>query len=209
MSIVYILTNKCMPNDVKIGRTDNLKQRIKSFNKTNVSESFECYYAVEVTAKAALAIEKAMHQGLDDYRTNKKREFFEITPEKAKSLLSIAEVMGGKPVTPTTDIVKTPQDQDASNRRKATRKRKAPKKDFNFGMIGLDEGTVLQFKKNRNITCTVANDTQVNFRGERMPLSRSAGIVLKEMGRDWKSVQGPAYWCHNGKTLNDLRLAVE
>ena len=64
------------------------------------------------------------------------------------------------------------------------------RKRFNFGILGLDQGTVLQFKKDSTITCTVANDTQVNFRGELMSLSRSADIVLREMGYDWVAVQG-------------------
>ena len=111
--------------------------------------------------------------------------------------------MGGKNVTPTTDIVETPQDQEALNRARETRKR------FNFGILGLDQGTVLQFKKDSTITCTVANDTQVRFRDELMSLSRSADIVLREMGYDWVAVQGTAFWCVNGISLHELRLEVE
>ena len=42
-----------------------------------------------------------------------------------------------------------------------------------------------------------------------MSLSRSADIVLKELGYDWASVQGTAFWCLNGKSLNDMRLEME
>ena len=111
--------------------------------------------------------------------------------------------MGGKNVTPTTDIVETPQDQEALNRARETRKR------FNFGILGLDQGTVLQFKKDSTITCTVANDTQVHFRGELMSLSRSADIVLREIGYDWVAVQGTAFWCVNGISLHELRMERE
>ena len=72
---------------------------------------FECYYAVEV--ENASAIEKKIHEGLDDKRVRQNREFFNATPEQAKAILEIAEVMGGKNVTPKEDIVETPQDKQA------------------------------------------------------------------------------------------------
>ena len=94
MAIVYILTNECMPETIKIGTTENLEQRMKQLDNTSVALPFECYYAVEVSD--ASLIEKKMHQGLDDCRIRNYREFFRITPEQAKSILGIAEVMGGK-----------------------------------------------------------------------------------------------------------------
>ena len=48
MPIVYILTNECMPETIKIGITENLEQRIKQLDNTSVALPFECYYAVEV-----------------------------------------------------------------------------------------------------------------------------------------------------------------
>ena len=76
-------------------------------------------------------------------------------------------------------------------------------------MLGLDEGTTLPFKKDKTITCTVASETQINFRDEIMSLSRAADIILREMGYDWKGVQGTIWWCRNGETLHDLRLEAE
>ena len=111
--------------------------------------------------------------------------------------------MGGKNVTPTDDIVDSIQDIEALNKARSFRKR------FNFGILGIDEGTILQFKKDKNITCKVASDTSVEFREQFMSLSRSADIVLKELGYDWASVQGTAFWCLNGKSLNDMRLEME
>ena len=202
MPIVYILTNECMPNTIKIGVTDNLEQRIKKLDDTNIALPFECYYAVEVTN--AGAIERKMHQGLDDYRIRQNREFFNTTPERAKSLLEIAEIMGGTNVTPLEDIVETAQDKQALDNARKNRKR------FNFQMVGIDAGAILQFKKDHTIKCEVANDTQVIFRGETTSLSRSADIVLQEMGYDWGgSVRGTIWWCFNGTTLDELRIEVD
>ena len=49
-------------------------------------------------------------------------KFFYITPERAKSLLEVAELMGGKNVTPTTAIVDSPEDQEALNRARTPKK---------------------------------------------------------------------------------------
>ena len=203
MKTVYILTNECMPDIIKIGITDNLERRIKGLDNTSVALPFECYYAVELSDADAVEVEKKMHQGLGSCRIRERREFFNTTPEEARSLLSIAENENGTNVTPDSPIVEEPEDQQALNKARESRKR------FNFGILAIDEGTTLEFKKDKTITCVVANDTQVHFQKELMSLSRSADLILKEMGYEWGSVHGPAYWCLNGKSLHDLRLEAE
>jgi len=195
MPIVYILTNQSMPETVKIGITDNLERRIKELDNTSVALPFECYYAVEV--KDASKIEKKIHEGLDDKRIRQNREFFNTSPEIAKSILEIAEVMGGKNVTPKKDIVETPQDQQALD---SARKRRINY----FGILGISKGTILTFSKDKNITCEVSNNGKVIFRGKETSLSGSALIITNEMGYDWGQVQGAGYWCYQGKTLRDL-----
>lgn len=197
MPIVYILTNESMPDVIKIGITENLENRIKQLDNTSVALPFECYYAVEVLD--ASAIEKKMHHGLDDCRIRSNREFFNTTPERAKSLLEIAELMGGKNVTPVSEIVETLEDKLALEKAKNIRAR------FNFEMLGIDPGQVLEFKKDPSHKCVVVNETQVKFRDEIVSLSKCADILLREMGYDWVSVQGPRWWCIDGKTLSELR----
>ena len=126
-----------------------------------------------------------------------------MSPEYAKSILEIADVMGGKNVTPQRDIVDFPQDQQALDDVRNRRFR------LNFSMLGIEEGTVLEFKKDRTITCIVANDKQVTFRDKLTTLTRSADILLKEMGYDWSSANGPMFWCYKGKPLGELRLERE
>ena len=201
MPIVYILTNECMPETIKIGVTDNLEQRIKQLDNTSVALPFECFYAVEVPD--AYAIEKKMHEGLDHFRIRQNREFFSAAPEQAKSILQIAELMGGRDVTPTSVIAETPQDEEALARAKATRK------PFNFEILDIAPGTLLHFKKDNTITCEVLDDRNVLFRGEKTSLSQSANLILNEMGYDWRAAQGPRWWCLNGETLSDLRWQGE
>jgi hypothetical protein len=201
MPIVYILTNESMPDTIKIGITDNLERRIKELDNTSTPLPFECFYAVEV--EDASVIEKQLHQGLDDKRIRQNREFFNATPEQAKALLKMVEVMGGKDVTPKDVIAETEQDKQALNSAKQKRKR------FNFEMINLTPGTILEFVKDNTITCEVHDDTKVKFRNEITSISNAADIVLREMGYDWSAVQGPLWWSYQGKTLRDLRREYE
>jgi len=201
MPVVYILTNEGMPEVVKIGITDNLERRVKELDNTSTPLPFECFYAVEV--ENAQSIERKIHQGLDEYRVRQNREFFYCSPEIAKSLLEIAEVMGGKNVTPSESIVESPQDADALS--KAHSKRA----NFNFSMLGINAGEVLTFKNDSSITAVVVDDKKIEFRGEITSLSNSALTILQEMGRDWNQVQGPRFWCYEGKTLSELRNEYE
>ena len=199
--IVYILTNQSMPDTIKIGITDNLERRMRELDNTSTPLPFECYYAVEV--QDAKVIEKKIHEGLDDKRVRQSREFFNTSPEQAKAILEIAEVMGGKNVTPTEDVVETPQDKQALD---SARKKRSK---FNFGMINVEPGAILEFAKDTSITCEVVDDTKVKFRGEVTSLSASANTILHEMGYDWEQAHGPRFWMHKGKSLRDLRYETE
>ena len=69
MPIVYVLTNECMPDLVKIGRTDNsIIKRMKELDQTGVAFSFECYYALE-RGQEELILRP------DDYETIPKKKF--------------------------------------------------------------------------------------------------------------------------------------
>ena len=156
-----------MSDIIKIGITDNLSRRLRELDNTSTPLPFECYYAVEV--QDAKVIEKKIHEGLDDSRIRQSREFFNTSPEQAKAILEIAEVMGGKNVTPTDDIVETPQDKQAlDNARK-----RSGRIDY-FGILGISKGTTLTFSKDQNITCEVADNGKVIFRGKETSLSGSA-----------------------------------
>ena len=201
MPIIYILTNQSMPDTIKIGITDNLERRIKELDNTSLPLPFECYYAVEV--EDASKIEKKIHEGLDDARIRDNREFFNTTPEQAKSILEIAEIMGGKDVTPKGDIVETAQDKQALEKSRKIRKR------FNFEMINIQPGTILNFVKDTTITCEVHDDRKVKFRDKITSLSDAADIVLREMGYYWSAAQGPIWWSYQGKSLSELRRERE
>ena len=192
-----------MPDLIKVGITEDLERRMKELDKTGTPLPFECFYAVEIDESLAPKIEKKIHEGFDDKRLRQNREFFSATPEQAKSILEIAEIMGGKDVTPKEDIVETPQDKQALENAKKQRSR------FNFQMIDLQPGTILKFRKDETITCEVHDDTKIKFRDKITSLSNAAEIILKEMGYDWSAYQGPRWWMYEGKNLRDIRRESE
>ena len=84
--IVYVLTNPTMPGLIKIGRTTNLEQRVKSLSSdTGVPLPFEVFYACSV--RDANEVERALHNAFGDHRINPKREFFELDPERVYPVL--------------------------------------------------------------------------------------------------------------------------
>ena len=198
-NIVYIFINQAMPEMVKIGITDNVERRIKELSSTSgVPLPFECFYAVKVSENAK-KLEKKIHQGFDKQRVRREREFFYTSPENAKSILELLEIMGGENITPKEDIVENNEEKQALDEARKLRVK------FNFKMLDINPGEILKFKKDNSITCEVYDDTQVKFRDKITSLSNSADIVLKDMGYDWTSVQGPRWWVYEGKTLSELR----
>ena len=198
-NIVYIFINQAMPEMVKIGITDNVERRVKELSgSTGVPLPFECYYAVKVSEDAK-KLEKKIHEGFDKQRVRREREFFYTSPENAKSILEILEIMGGENVTPKDDIVESQEEKQALDEARKLRTR------FNFSMLDIKPGEILKFKKDNSIVCEVHDETQVKFRDKITSLSNSADIILKEMGYEWLSVQGPRWWVYEGKTLSELR----
>jgi len=198
-NIVYIFINQSMPDMVKIGITDNVERRVKELSgSTGVPLPFECYYAVKVSEDAK-KLEKKIHEGFDKQRVRREREFFYTSPENAKSILELLEIMGGENVTPKDDIVESQEEKQALDEARKLRTR------FNFSMLDIKPGEILKFKKDNSIVCEVHDETQVKFRDKVTSLSNSADIILKEMGYEWLSVQGPRWWVYEGKTLSELR----
>ena len=194
MATVYILTNQSMPGLIKIGITERkVEERMRDlYSSSAVPLPFECYFALEV--KDAKLVEKKIHHGFDDYRINENREFFEIDPDKAKSILSLVD---GVEVTPKTDVVDNPTDQQALDKQRN-------KQRFNFASVGISPGEILEFKKDKTITAKVLNDDKIEFEGNPMSLSPAALIVIHRMGYEWTKIAGPQFWCYKGKTLYEL-----
>ncbi|MGH1379265.1 MAG: GIY-YIG nuclease family protein [Alphaproteobacteria bacterium] len=196
--IVYILMNESMSGYIKIGRTVNLEQRIRSLDNTSTPLPFECFYAARV--KDACFVEKQLHDAFADSRVRSNREFFEIAAERVVSALRLAAI---EDVTPKQGYVENVEDQVAID--KAKHRRGA----FNFAMVDIPVGSILTFSRDPSITCTVLDKKNVDFNGENTSLSSSALSILHHMGYNWKTVAGTDYWQFEEVSLSERRNRME
>ena len=110
MGIVYVLINPAFEWYVKIGKTTDLVQRLKSLDNTSVPLAFRCVHAVEVDDMDN--VERLCHAVFADHRTRKTREFFEVDPQRVIAALKLAN---GKDVTPKDDIAEDAESIKAMN----------------------------------------------------------------------------------------------
>lgn len=193
-NIIYILTNEAMPGYVKIGRTDNLEQRIRQLYTTSVPLPFECFYAC--TVKDAAFVEKQLHEAFLDQRVPTKREFFYLSPARVVAALKLAEIEN---VTPKKDFVESQEDQQALTQARTKRA------VFNFNMVDIPIGADLVFSQDENIKAKVVDNRSIEFNGEITSLSSSAQKIL---GLDY-GVAGTDYWMYEGETLDERRRRFE
>ena len=202
--IVYCLENPAMPDLVKIGRTQDLEQRLKSLDTTSVPWPFVCFVAVEV--EDARETEQLLHDVFSDQRVRSNREFFKVSPERVAAALRLTR---GRDVTPTPDVVEDEETQVALD--KARKKRVA----FNFDMVGISAGSELRFhysditNEGEPFTAVVVSRNRISFEGEETSLSAAAGSILQRHGRGAWTPQGPLYWYFGGESLDQRRRRME
>ena len=203
--IVYCLINRAMPGYLKIGRTINLGDRLRSLDSTGVPLPFECVYAVEVTDCSAT--ERLLHEAFGDHRTRPTREFFEIGEQR---VIAAMRLTGGKNVTPGQDIVEDQASQEALNRARTRRI------NFNFDMVGVAPGTILTFSGDEQVTCVVTGQRMVEFEGREISLSAAALEAIRRTAaedsyyqRPGAAIAGPQFWELDGESLSERRNRIE
>jgi len=189
--IVYVLTNPAMPSMVKIGKTtqSDVEQRMSQLYSTGVPLPFECVYAVEV--ENCSEVEKALHIAFNPSRINPKREFFDIQPEQAISVLKLLKI---KDVTPQ---VNEQLNEGVSESEKNSAKKVRKRPQMNYKDMNIPIGSTLIYSEDDSITAIVSTDKKVMFNDEEMSLTAATRIV-KEL--DY-SVQPAPYWSYQGKDL--------
>ena len=188
-----------MPEIVKIGKTSDLTERMKSLSKpTGVPLAFECVCAKEVDDMDFA--EQKLHGAFASKRINQNREFFRIPEEE---LLELFELISGNYVVPNNEIFETKEDKIAFEKESRIGAR------FNFRIVGIEPGAILSFGKDEKITCEVVSNTEVKFRGKNHSLSSAGVIAINECGYKWTRIAGPKHWKFEGETLFDRRERLE
>ena len=198
--IIYVLTNPVMPDLIKIGRTINLEERLRSLSShTGVPVPFEVYFAC--TVADANKVEKSVHDAFGDHRVNQRREFFRLNPER---VISVLQLVALEDVTPAADIVNDAEEQ------KSLDKERSRRSNFKFSSANVPVGSVLTFVRDEGITATVLDDRNVEVEGMVTSLSQSAlNILTTKFGKTWTQARGPDYWVYENETLSERRLRLE
>lgn len=196
---VYILKNESMPGLIKIGITDNTKERLRTLNNTSVPLPFEASFVCKVKKKDMKRIEDALHKAFAPDRVNPKREFFRTEEERVIPVLSLFSVENVtdevvQEMTEGTD----PVERAALEREKAEAPRRRP--TLNLYELGVGNGDNLLWKDDDKVFVTVASERKVIFNGELMSLT-AATSRLKGLSY---GIQPTPFWMFNGRSLKEI-----
>ena len=200
--IIYIFTNDAMPKHIKIGITTDLERRLRELDTTGTPLPFRCHYAIEVEDYEKK--ERLIHDAFSDHRARPNREFFELEPERAVSILKAiggTEVQFGNNEMIDEDGKIFEEDEDAEKLVK--------KANFSFSAAKIPVGSEITFTRDDTKKATVVSDKKVEFEGHEYSLSGLALKLFREMGYSWKQVRGSSYFVYNGEILADRRAKLE
>ena len=196
--IVYIIANPAMPGLVKIGKTINLDDRLRSLFSSGVPLPFRCIYAKKVNNYHD--VERKLHRGLHSHRENVNREFFRISEEE---VINFLELVPGEDVTPRDDSFEDKDDEVAFEKATKIAQR------FSMDMVNIPIGSELTFSRDEKVTCIVKANNRVEFEGSDHSLSAAALIATNRMGFNWRTISGPYSWKFDGEILTDRRARLE
>ena len=186
---IYIMTNPCLQNMVKIGYATDVEQRRKQLSTTALPYDYEVYATYETTGKLE---DKKLHKLIDslnpDLRVTKTREFFVMSPEEAYELLeAIAMISGSQDKLKRTKMVN----------QSSTQKTKKPA--LNFAKCGIPVGAELIYIHDDSVKAIVESERKVIYNNEITSLS----AIVKSI-KGVKSIAGPSFFTYKGKLITEI-----
>jgi len=203
---VYILTNPSFKEDwVKIGKSSrSVDVRSKELDNTAVPLPFEIYATLKTSKYNE--VEKLVHKTIDrltDLRIRQNREFFNVSPEVALSILKdIANTIDDAEIF---EPQRSGEDSDGDDNHAHIERRGR----FKFSLVNIPIGSELTFNPT-GITVKVASDDTIEFQDRIYKLSPFVGTFMPEDKRNTSGAyQGAKFFSYKGKILEDLRKELE
>lgn len=208
---IYVLTNPSFPEYVKIGYADNVDARVVQLNRSECTPfAFKKYAVLPVANRLA---DKNVHKLIDRFKPELRakenvngkirvREFFAMTAQEAVEILATIGGIYGETPQLFEQTVEEKHDQEIAEKAAIASERKSP---FSFFKCGIKEGELITYIHDANITCTVANDREINYNGKLTSLSALAKKLLNRKS----GVQGTLHFAYNGEILSALRKRLE
>ena len=185
---IYIMTNPCLNNMVKIGYAKDVEKRRKQLSTTALPYEYEVYATYETPGNLE---DKKLHKLIDnlnpDLRVSKDREFFVMSAEDAYELLEAIAIISGS---------QNKLKKSISNGIKEEHKKKRP--PVNFAKCNIPVGAELIFVDDKDVKVYVVDERKVQYDGELTSLSAIA------KGIKGYSISGPMYFTYNGKLVSEI-----
>ena len=189
---IYIMTNPCLQNMVKLGYATDVEERRKQLSTTALPYDYEVYATYETSGKLE---DKKLHKLIDnlnpELRVSKNREFFVMSPAEAFELLEAIAI-----ISVSQDKLKKTKERDTVS---ITEERRTKRPAINFAKCGIPVGAELIYTEDPSIKVIVESERKVIYNSEITSLSALVG-KLKEV----KSIQGPSYFTYNGKLITEI-----
>lgn len=184
---IYIMTNPCLKDMVKIGYATDVEARRKQLSTTALPYEYEVYATYETSGNLE---DKKLHKMIDnlnpDLRISKNREFFVLSPEDAYELLeSIATISGTKEKLKRKSVA-------------PAKVQKTKRPPVNFAKCNIPVGAKLVFVEDSSVVAVVVDERKVQYNDEITSLS---AISDKIKGY---STSGPSFFTYNGKLVTDI-----
>lgn len=189
---IYIMTNPCLKDMVKIGYATDVEARRRQLSTTALPYEYEVYAVYETPGNLE---DKKLHRLIDslnpDLRVSKNREFYIMKPEDAYGLLETIAIISGS------------QSRLQLMKRKvtgATEERQAIRRpSINFYECGLKDGDELVCIEDHTVRAVVAGERKVLYREQFTSLT----AIMKEI-KGVSAIAGPKYFTFNGENLLDI-----
>ena len=191
---IYIMTNPCLKDMVKIGYAKDVEQRRQQLSTTALPYDYEVYATYETPGALE---DKKLHKMIDtlnpDLRVSKSREFYIMTPEQAYELLeAIAAISGSQEKLKKTV---TESDSDSGNESKT----KNPPIDFY--KCGIPKDAELVYIYDSNIRVKVCSNRKVLYNNELTSLTAVVKMIKNSQSIH---IAGTSYFTYNGKLITDI-----
>ena len=189
---IYIMTNPCLHDMVKIGYATNVEDRRKQLSTTALPYDYEIYATYETSGSLE---DKKLHKLIDtlnpDLRVSKNREFFIMSAEDAYILLEAIATISGSldKLKRINNII----DNNTFNHNKTIRPA------IDFFKCNIPIGAELIYIGDPTIKVTVESNRKVLYNDEITSLSAIVGKL-----KGVKSVQGTSFFTYNGKLITEI-----
>lgn len=213
--VVYILTNPSFPEWIKIGYSDDVKERLKKLNRSEcIPFSFRLYAYLPVPIRLE---DKEIHDFIDlinpDIRSvettdgkQRKREFYHMSPQKGYDILKFfakAKFYGIQDQVILVQPTRGEQREENVAETERTSRKKMPRLDWMIDQGLVKAGDRIYVVSQPEKKATIIDGKTVEFEGERMSMNTFGTRVT-----GWQSIQSYTYMILDdgrNRTLGQIR----